>query len=124
MERFDRAIATALRLIKKNGQLVDWLPQQKATDIDEPWKDEATEIEPEKVYICFLPVDKEMQGFLTYLKGTEVPIGSMVGLMGAVDFEPALGDTVIRDGNTLRPSYIELLSPNGQKILYTIGFNL
>lgn len=123
MARFDRQIATALRLIQKNGQLVQWRQLQRTDDPSDP----AAVIEgppvDRNVYICFLPVDKDNKEFINYLRGTnEIKMGSLIGLMGNVPFTPDGSDYVIRDGKTLEIFNIELLSPNGQKVLYTVEF--
>lgn len=123
MARFDRQIATALRLIKKNGQLVQWRQLQRTDDPSDP----AAVIEgppvDRDVFICFLPVDKDNKEFINFLRGTnEIKVGSLIGLMGNVSFEPGASDYVIRDGKPLEIFNIDLLSPNGQKILYTVEF--
>lgn len=125
MARFDAQIKTALRLIAKNGQLVKWRIVRDAAPINpaQPWKptNPATPVE-EDVTICFLTVDKDTYETLSYMAGGEIPMGAVMGLMGAVSFEPSLKDVVIRDGKELRLFNIEKLSPNGQAILYTTVF--
>jgi len=122
MARFDRQIQTALRLIKKNGQLVQWKQTVKTVDTNEPWIQEETELVLNDVYICFLPVNKEMRELIHYLKGSDVTTGNTLGLMGSVSFIPSSADIVVRDGKELKIDNIDLLSPNGQNILYTIEF--
>jgi hypothetical protein len=125
MGRFDRQIQTAKRLIAKNGQAVKWRIVRDAAPADpsQPWKptNPATPVEHD-VTICFLTVDKETYESLSYMTNGEVPMGAVLGLMGAVDFEPSLKDVVIRDGKELRLFNIEELNPNGQTILYTMVF--
>lgn len=128
MARFDRAIATAGRLIAKNGQDVIWrsVVDGAPTDDSKPWKPaEAADADTNAV-ICFLPTDKQSQQLFTYLRGTDdVSIGLVLGLMkGNVDFVPSQKDVVIRDGETLRIKSIDLLAPNGQKVLYTMEFEV
>lgn len=125
MAQFDRAIATVLRLIEKNGQSVVWnsLTNAAPADTSKPWKPGAAGATPHTVSICFIPVrDKETRKLIQYLKGTDVPIGQLAGLMGQVSFEPAVKDVVVRDSKQLAISSIDWLSPNGQKILCTIEF--
>lgn len=123
MARFDRQIATALRLIKKNGQLVKWRQLQRADDPSDPAAVIESNPVDRNVYICFLPVDKDNKEFINYLRGTnEIKMGSLIGLMGQVSFEPDAADVVMRDGKPLEIFNIDLLSPNGQKILYTVEF--
>lgn len=76
-----------------------------------------------EAWICFVPVrDKETRKLFAYLTGTEVKLGSLAGLMGNVSFSPDSKDVVIRDGVELRIENLDLLSPNGQKILWTVEF--
>lgn len=124
MARFDRAIATAKRLIAKNGQAVTWrvIDDPTPTDPNKPWEPGPATPDDKDVTICFLPIDRQTQETFTFLKGVEVPTGSVMGLMGQVNFEPNLKDVVIRDGKELRIASLDVLSPNGQKILYTVVF--
>lgn len=123
MGRFDRQIATALRLIKKNGRLVQWRQLVRRENPDKPWETLPAVPVDHNVYICFLPVDKDNREFINYVRGSnEIKIGSEIGLMGQVEFEPDGADKVIRDGLTLEILNIDLLAPNGQKILYTVEF--
>jgi len=124
MARFDRAIQTALRLIAKNGEKVKWrvINDAAPTDPSQPWNPgPATPVDNDAT-ICFLPVDRQTMETFTFIKGTEVPKGSVMGLMGNVPFAPNLKDVVIRDGKELRIANIDVLSPNGQKVLYTVVF--
>lgn len=126
MARFDRAIATAERLIDRNGQLVQWRTYADGapSDASKPWKPGQGGETNSDVVICFLPLDKESRELFRYLRGTnDVPTGFLQGLMkGNIAFVPALNDVVVRDGEMLRIRSIELLSPNGQKVLYTVEF--
>lgn len=125
MGEYDRQIATVLRLIEKKGQSVVWNQLNNASPADpsKPWKPGAAGATPHEAFICFVPVrDKETRKLIQYLKGTDVPIGQLAGLMGQVSFEPSIKDVVVRDGKQLAISSIDWLSPNGQKILCTIEF--
>ena len=125
MGQFDRQVKTALKLIAKNGQAVKWRIVRDGAPVDssQPWKptQPATPVEHD-VTICFLTVNKDTYETLSYMAGGEVPMGAVMGLMGAVNFEPSLKDVVIRDGKELRLFNLEELNPNGQTILYTMVF--
>lgn len=125
MGQFDRQIQTALRLIKKNGQQVDWVKTEETVlNPDMPWLPVGTIETTYRPYICFLPLDLQGRKFLMSL-GTapEIAVGSYYGLMGAVSFIPSKEDKIIRDGQSLSIESIDLLSPNRQKILWTIIVN-
>jgi hypothetical protein len=124
MAHFDRQIETALRLIQKNGQACTWRQPQRTAEVGQPWKETEGAPLEHNVFIVFLPVTKEMREFVHYLRGNnEVKVGSVLGLMGAVGFNPGANDAVIRDGVTLQINSIDPLAPNGQNILFTIEFN-
>lgn len=124
MARFDRSIAVAQRLIKKNGEAVKWrVTTAPVDDPDKPWlKGEPTVVDHDAI-ICFLPVTQRMHEMLIYVKGSEIIGGYTLGYMGAVkDFVPSPTDQVIRDGVAYAIEYIDKLAPNGQQVLYTIEF--
>lgn len=124
MARFDRQIKTALRLIAKNGQAVKWrvIDDPTPTDPNKPWEPGPATPDDKDVTICFLPIDRQTMETFNFIKGTEVTKGSAMGLMGQVNFDPNIKDVVIRDGKELRIASLDVLSPNGQKILYTVVF--
>lgn len=126
MARFDRAIKTALRLIAKNGEKVKWrvIDDPVSVDPSQPWNPGLATPDDKDVIICFLPIDRQMMETLTFIKNTEVSKGSVMGLMGNVPFSPNLKDVVIRYGVELRIANINVLSPNGQKVLYTVVFQI
>jgi len=124
MARFDNIIATALRLIKKNGQSVTFsqLTDGAPADPLKPWKpSEQTNVDY-TVDIAFFTSSLQTRKFLQYLTGTEVPEGNLIGYMGQVSFEPKIKDIVIRDGVELTIRDFDLISPNGQKVLYILEF--
>lgn len=124
MARFDSVIATVLRLIEKNGQAVTWNSvADSVPNSAEPWNVTVLPPIPRNARICFVPPkDNEWRKLLAYLKGTEVPISKLAGLMGAVNFTPKITDFVNRAGVDLKIANIDVLAPNGQIVLYTIEF--
>ncbi len=122
---FDRQIQRAKEQIAKKGQAVIWRQLSNGAPVDssKPWKPSAATSNDNNVRIVFLPLDLETRKFLSYLKGTEVPTGSLGGLMAAVDFDPAIKDVVIRDGRELTVRNFDLISPNGEKVLYILEFD-
>ena len=121
---FDRQIANAKRSIAHKGQSVIWRePALADADSDTPWKPGDAPPDDHVVNIVFLPDNRTNYEFLALMANTEVPKGRLIGLMAAVDFTPTLKGVVIRDGVTLGVRTIDPLAPNGQAILYTIGFD-
>jgi hypothetical protein len=122
MGQFDAQIALAQQAIKDNGQAVIWRQLNRTADVGEPWKVASGNVDYSP-FICFFPVNKQTRETLHYIAGSnELKDGSVIGLMGAVNFVPSLADVVIRDGKQLNIASIEVLAPNGQAILYTIEF--
>lgn len=120
MARFDSQIETAQRLIALNGQDVTWRQPASVANPSTPWKPSNGAPTDYPVKIVFLPLDRVGTALLRQLANTELAIGSEYGLMGAVEFEPNLTDTIIRDGKEVRIIAIDVLKPNGQIILYTL----
>lgn len=120
---YDRQIATAKRLIAASGQSVTWRQLSETTPDDaKPWNAANGAPLNHSVSIVFLPINRVNQQLIHALRGTEVPVGILQGLMGAVSFVPSIKDTVIRNGITYNISSIDPIAPNGDVILYTIEF--
>lgn len=129
MARFDRMIKTAERLVAKNGQMVTWRqprPAEALPDAQKPWKpaDQGEGGNTEySVMIAFVPDTRQFREFQYYMRDSELKSGVIIGLMaGSVPFAPSNMDVVIRDGVEYRINDIQLISPNGQKILYKVEF--
>lgn len=127
---YDRQILTAKRLLFRNGQSVTWrepaAPITAPTGPAQPWKPTAgIPTDYPDTRIAFFPNTKENRETLHYSNDTDIPAGSEIGLMGAVDFNPTLKGIVIRpDGQQLRVKSISPIKPNGEIILYTIDFDV
>lgn len=123
MARFDRQIAVALRLIAKNGEPITWRTQtDPVVDPATPWSPQPSIVVDNTATICFLPVERVSMESFSHMLRTEVPKGLVLGYMGQVAFEPNIKDVVLRHGKELRVMNIDVLSPNGQFILYTVIF--
>lgn len=126
MGRYDRAIASAKRLIKKNGQLVNWIKHDVVVgDPTKPWAVSAADplTPPAPVYIVFLTPKGKLSNELFHLmQGTSVPQGAPTGLMASVAFTPAIDDKVDRDGKILRVKAMDIVAPSGVPILYKLEF--
>lgn len=123
---YDRQIATAKRLIAAKGQSVIWrqLTDGNPADSDKPWNAGETRKKDHTVSIVFLPDTRSGYEMLRAMGVTEVPKGNMIGLMAQVPFTPALKDIVLRDGVPVAIRTITPLAPNGENILYTVGFDV
>lgn len=125
---FARQIATAQRLIKKNGAAVTWRKFVQPVD-DNPANPGVPTNDDHPVTVAFFPNDKlSLLTTLSMIAGTEVPSGRVYGLMGAVNFEPGMDDLIVGtpygDLRLIDKYGIERLAPNGETILYTLRFTL
>lgn len=122
---FERQIATALRLIKRNGKAVTWRQRTSTVpDPNKPWEvvDDDTITDHADIPIVFLPYNQANRAFIANIVGTEVPAGRNFGLMGAQSFTPGKTDVVVDGAKEIAIQAIDVLSPNGEIILYTLFF--
>lgn len=117
MSIFQRQIDTAKRLITKNGQLVIW---RSLTDNagSKSWRPNTPTSTDYNVRVLFIPNSAGFIELLRYLKGSDIPSGSVKGLMPAVNFEPNLRDVIITPTDTFNIKSINPLAPNGDVIMY------
>jgi hypothetical protein len=116
---YDRQIKVAKRLISQKGQLVVWrsfVDGVKTLD----WIPTIPTYNDYNVSIVFLPHTRMFMEFLRYMKGTDIPVGSLVGLMSAVNFVPSIRDIIVRPNDILTIKAISPLAPNGDIIFYTL----
>lgn len=120
----DRAIATAKRLIEKNGQSVVWRKPAPADPAAKPWRDVRDGV-PDDTPVKIVWVTPKLQtlAFLQALKGTDIPAGVEQALMAAQDFEPELTDRVVVDGVEQSLYRADPIKPNGTPILYRLYIN-
>lgn len=122
MGEYDRAIATAKRLIEKKGALVDWV-ETKSESGAEPWKGKRPNApQKSKVKIVFFPPDTSSRLTLQQMTGLELPKADEYGLMPTVNFVPKVGDIVERNGVALAVVGCAPLAPGGVVVLYTLWF--
>lgn len=123
MARFDSSIATAKRLIERNGMQCVW--QQTALtpiDVDQPWLGDSEVVILYSPYICFVPASGSNFNFIQALGGaTDIPFVHTYGLMAPQAFAPKKTDLVTRSGSPLKIEYINTLQPNEQVVLHILG---
>jgi len=120
-------IATAQRLIKKYGQLAQWVSVGIFVPDNPDYPSgpgSAPEPDLHDVWICPLPEDRIGYEWVKYIAQTEIPEGNGYFLMaGGITFEPKQGDSVIMaDDRTIVISKFDILGPSGIPILYTVKF--
>ena len=109
-------------MIAEDGETVSWTVQEKTpVDADKPWLgDDATPVTKNPA-ICFVPAGGGFYNFTQFMKGTEVPKGSQFGLMGAVDFEPKIGDVIERASGPVVVKTVDKVQPAEEVVLYILG---
>jgi len=125
---FDRQIRSVERLVKKYGQLVTIMSSVPDTpDPNKPWEQVEDVPVSTDVYMVFLSpsvsgsalLGKE---FIEYVKGSELKVSEVRGYMATTSVKPKVSDVVLRDGKELKIRALDILSPNGQDLLYTVEF--
>jgi hypothetical protein len=120
MTVYARQIASAKRAIAAKGQECVWAKPAERDPASKPWRDVRAGEPPEAtVRIAWFPPDQQQFKFAQDNGG--VPEGFEVGLMGAVDFEPALTDPIFRSGgDSVIVWKLESLAPDGDPIIWTV----
>jgi hypothetical protein len=123
MSFYDRQIRQAAKMIKKFGQPVTWKqPVKVVPDSTKPWKVNAADPVPYTVNMVFVRANGFSRELYRLIKGTDIPTGAPKGLMAAVPFTPTVDDIVDRNGTILKIAAIDVVSPNGDPILWLIEF--
>lgn len=121
MDKFARALATAKRLIDKNGQAVVYRRAFRATPVDQPWRDLAAgDPDDTPVRILWVKPTLRTMFFLENDRKDDVPKGVEQAIMAAQDFEPDLKDVVLINGVPQRLYRLEPIKPNGDVILWNL----
>jgi hypothetical protein len=122
---YDRQIASAKRIIATKGQLCTWNSIADGTGGTAAKPAANVVTAHPAIPMVFVPLEREyLATFLSTLQDTEIPTGLELAIMGQVDFEPQLRDTITRGAVTysIHPKNgIEKIDPNGEgAILYLI----
>ena len=129
MAVFDRQIKTVKRIIDKYGESVTLKSTAFTTpDSSKPWEVTQSSSTDSTIKMLFLSPSNAGdtlfgRELLQYLKATEVSTGMVRGYVeGAVNLK--IADLVVRASATLKIKAIDTLSPNGQKIMHVLEFEL
>lgn len=118
--KYSKQIASAKRMIKAKGQAATWRePADTTPDPDKPWRSTANAPADHNVNVVTLP-DGQAR-FAALISGTDVPEGTELAYMAAVDFEPTVRATLIRDGKAQRITYLTPIAPDGTPIIWIVG---
>ena len=117
----------AQRIITAKGQAVIWrsMIEANASDPSEPYNISTPSPVDHDTSIVFFPMGLQSKRYIQSISKTLVPESYYYGLMPYVSgLEPKIKDIVIRGNEKLNVHWIDILEPNGEQILYTIGFTL
>jgi hypothetical protein len=123
MGKFDRAVATAQRLISENGQSVLWRQISAGAAVGTPWGDATVTTIDYTVNMVFFPDTMANHEWLATRPQDGIPRGGVVGLFTTALFIPTVNDVVVRNGKNMTVVSVDQLSPNGQAIYYEVRFN-
>lgn len=119
-----RAIATALRLIEKNGQAVVYRKPAAADPSAAPWRDlRSGEPWDTPVRVAWIKPKLRTLAFLQNEATTEIPKGVELALMAGGLIEVDLTDLVLADGRACPLFRADPVKPSGVPILWTLWIN-
>lgn len=121
---FDRQIASAKKLLSKNGELIEWSQYPTAVGA-EPWEQQQSIEIKHAVVVVFIAIDEYLDvKFKTqsWSKLSDIPSGMVKGLLPVVNFRPTLSDLITRpsNGETYSILSIDELNLNGETIMWSI----
>jgi len=93
-------------------------------DPDSPWETIQGVVLEYDVRLILFPYGLQSKKFLQYMMGTEIPQGSMKGLMYPTDFEPKLKDTVTFEELSFNVARLNAHRPFDDIILWEIDLLL
>lgn len=124
---YDRQIKSVKRMIEKYGQSVTWRQVRNGApaDANEPWKPGTPTTTDNETSIAFFPFTSSSMAVQRYRNGSDIPEGTLYGIMDSVDFDPKLKDEIIRDGKTMNVIQCDPLNPNGEgAIIYELEIGI
>lgn len=125
MAIYDRQIKIALKKIKQKGMKATWFEIKNETDSNRPYLESDVVKIPHIVDIVIFPKIAEslVEAVIGRIKDIEVPSGTLICYMGAVDFTPSYKDELLTVNNELlRVVKFNIIAPNGRPILYIVEF--
>lgn len=128
---YERQIETAKGLIARKGKAVVWRKLAAVVDPLKPWLATSAAPVDANVSMVFLPVSRVGQEFVRFATGSDIPEGSLFGLMGSQTFiqtmdeaKACLNDVVIDGTKEFRIKNISPIAPNGSIIICYVEFEI
>ena len=117
---FDRQIASALRLIKKNGMKCTYHSVQAIPDSPQEWNGDDPITATYEVDMVFIPVDRVDRDTQVYREYQDVPLNFTQCYIPIVPFVPKLKDYFFRDGKQYNVQRVVEYKPNNEVIAYML----
>lgn len=121
---YDSQVALALRLIQEKGKAITL--QQVNTivpDDAKPWETSAETPDPIVMRAVFLNFNHQDVETHHRMGDTEIDAGDVKALVAAdpaIAYVPSVGDNITDEETTYSIEWVQVLAPNGQKILFTL----
>lgn len=117
MSVYGRFVKTGKRLIAKYGEACTWnIPGAVTTDPDQPWQGMPNPPQILPANVAFIP---DSTAATINKMGSDVPLGNVTALMGAVSFVPTTAHTITRkDGRSVAIEDINEVNINGESVLF------
>lgn len=123
MGTYDRQIATAERLIREKGKAVQVVRQTTVTDPAKPWEPGVPTEVLDDAYGVFLNFNRvDMETMVKMSGASEVQTSDRKVLLAAaaVSGVPTTNDKLRDADGDWSIEWVQVLSPNGENILYTL----
>ena len=123
MGTYDRQIATAERLIREKGKAVQVVRQTTVTDPAKPWEPGVpTEVLDDAygVFLNFNQADMETMAKMSGASEVQTSDRKVLLAAAAVSGAPTTNDKLRDADGDWSIEWVQVLSPNGENILYTL----
>ena len=123
MGTYDRQIATAERLIREKGKAVQVVRQTTVTDPTKPWEPGVPTEVLDDAYGVFLNFNQSDLETMSKMSGaSEVQASDRKVLLAAAALSgaPTTNDKLREADGDWSIEWVQVLSPNGENILYTL----
>lgn len=123
MGAYDRQVATAERLIREKGKPVQIVRQQNSTMPGKPWESGVATETLDGAYGIFLNFNQnDIETMSAMLGVSEIQASDRKVLLAAasLDAAPTRNDKLRDENGDWSIEWVQVLSPSGQNILYTL----
>jgi hypothetical protein len=110
-----------------NAQVINWNQATAAAPVDpnKPWKHASSSPTTISTKALFVRNGGSLLGaFMHYMQGTDIPANSLKAfVLPQAGFNPKIGDTVVRAGQSLTVATVDAYNPNGNVLCWLVTFD-